>query len=95
MSHFCNTNTINNHDDNANKNKNKEKKVRFDSFHDIYFIPSITELKKNSKLNDIWWTSNEMNFFRKSFMYSVHIFVQCNPHIDYKVAVKELLDRGK
>jgi len=65
MSHFCNTNTINNHDDNANKNKNKEKKVRFESFHDIYFIPSITELKKNSKLNDIWWTSNEMNFFRK------------------------------
>ena len=92
MSHFCNTDTIDTYHD---KNNNKEKKVRFELFNDIYFIPNITELKKYSNLNEIWWTSNEMNFFRKSFMYSVHIFVQCNPHIDYNVAVRELLDRGK
>lgn len=94
MSLFCNTNTIDVENIGLD-NKNIVKKVNFKAFNDIYLIPNITELKKNCKINEIWWTPHELHFFKKSFIYSVHIFLKCNPHIDSRVAVKVLLDKGK
>lgn len=94
MNFFCNKNTID--EENIGlTNKNTVKNVNFEAFNDIYFIPNITELKKNCKIHEIWWTANELHFFRKSFIYSVHIFLKCNPDIDFRVAVKVLLDKGK
>jgi len=81
---------------NTNKeNKKNKKKVKFEAFNEIYIIPSIEELKKNGQLHDIWWTPKELNLFRKSFIYKVDVFLKTNPHLDYKVAIKDMLDKGK
>jgi len=89
MNFFFGTNNTN------KENKKSNKKVNFQVFNEIYIIPSIEELKKNGQLQEIWWTSKELNLFRKSFIYKVDVFLKTNPHLDYKVAIKDMLEKGK
>jgi hypothetical protein len=56
------------------------KKVKFDSMHKIYSIPSLSDILYLK--NDLWWSESEYHMILQNAQMELKILVQKNPRIN-------------
>ena len=73
-----------------NKNDNKFKKVNFNKYVTIIFIPNIEFISSKNLIQYLWWNNEDLKIFRQESLLEIKTLINRNPTMQINDATKLL-----
>jgi len=67
---------------------NPDKKVSFKPENEVFFINDRNYLRENNLCKDLWYTLQEMSFFKHQAIADIQLFIFLNPGYTSKEAMR-------